>query len=138
MTPHRPLPRPRGFTLLELLIAMAIIGILIAIGMPQYTEYLNKGKLSEGQSMLSELQLRQEQYYQDNRIYLNGMTPRQTSTIFSTVSCVTANTNQTYTCTVTAPSLSVSYTVTESGAKTTTKPDGSTASCWLKSISGSC
>jgi type IV pilus assembly protein PilE len=133
-----PAGHGKGFTLIELMIVVAIIGILMAIAIPQYDEYVLKGKLTEGMSILSELQVRQEQYYADNRTYLNGMTPRAAGQFFTTVSCVTANSGQTFTCTATAPTISFTYTITEASAKTTTKPDSSSASCWLKSSSGTC
>ena len=128
----------QGFTMVEVLTVAAIVGILMAIVMPQYSEYVIKGKLTEGMSLLSEMQIRQEQYYQDNRTYLNGMTPRAAGQYFTTASCTTANSGQTYTCTATSASISYTYTVNEAGAKTTTKPDASTANCWLKSSSGTC
>ncbi|MCX7165030.1 MAG: prepilin-type N-terminal cleavage/methylation domain-containing protein [Rhodocyclales bacterium] len=130
--------RARGFTLIEVMIVVLIIGILTAIAMPQYSEYVLKGKLTEGMSLLSDLQIRQEQYYQDNRTYANGMTPRSAGQTFTATSCVTASAGQTYTCTATAPSISYSYTVTESGAKTTVQPAGTTVSCWLRSSNGAC
>ncbi len=129
----------RGFTLIELMVVVLIIGILGAIAMPQYNEYLLKGKLTEAMSLLSDLQIRQEQYYQDNRTYSNGMTPRAAGQYFTTTSCVTANAGQTYTCTATAPTISYTYTINEVGTKTTTTPAGGTASpCWLKSSSTAC
>ncbi|MCK9283375.1 MAG: prepilin-type N-terminal cleavage/methylation domain-containing protein [Rhodocyclaceae bacterium] len=129
---------PGGFTLIELMIAVAVIAVLMGIAIPNYNNYMLKGKLAEAMSLLSDLQVRQEQYYQDNRTYLNGMTPRSAGQYFTATSCVTANSGQTYTCTATASTLSYSYSVTESGTKTTTRPGGTTVSCWLKTPDGSC
>ncbi len=127
-----------GFSLVELMVVMVIMGILAAIAMPQYNEHLLKGKLTEATSLLSDLQLRQEQYYQDNRTYLNGMTPRAAGSYFTSTSCATANSGQTYICTATAPTLNYTFRVTEAGAKTTTTPTGTTASCWLRGSATSC
>lgn len=127
-----------GFTLIEIAVVVLIIGILAAIAMPQYSDYLLKGKLAEAMTLLSDLQVRQEQYYQDNRTYANGMTPRSAGQYFTTCSCTTSNAGQNFTCTATSPGLGYSYSVADSGAKTTTKPDGSVVTCWLKSANGSC
>lgn len=59
----------KGFTLIELMIVVAIIAILAAIAMPIYRDYLIRGYLTEAQAGLSGLRTAQEQYYQDNRVY---------------------------------------------------------------------
>lgn len=58
-----------GFTLIELMIAVAIIGILMAIAIPNYQDYLRKAARSAGQSYLSDLAQRQELRFQDARVY---------------------------------------------------------------------
>jgi len=58
-----------GFTLLELMIAMAVIGILLAFALPSYQSYVQRGKLSEATATLADLRVKMEQYYQDNRNY---------------------------------------------------------------------
>lgn len=55
-----------GFTLMELMIIVAIIGILASIALPAYTDYITKSSLAEAPSVLSDIRVRLEQYYQDN------------------------------------------------------------------------
>lgn len=130
--------RARGFTLIEVMIVVLIIGVLSSIAIPQYSEYVLKGRLTEAMSLLSDLQVRQEQYYQDNRTYANGMTPRAAGQYFTVTSCVTANSGQTYTCTATAPTINYTYTITETGTKTTVTPSSVTAACWLRGSGTTC
>jgi prepilin-type N-terminal cleavage/methylation domain-containing protein len=58
-----------GFTLIELMITVAIVAILAAVAMPAYTDYVIRGRLVEGTNALSALRAQMEQYYQDNRTY---------------------------------------------------------------------
>lgn len=58
-----------GFTLLELMIVVAIIAILSAIAIPQYSQYITRSKLTDGMNALSAYRVSMEQYYQDNRVY---------------------------------------------------------------------
>ena len=52
-----------GFTLLELMITVAIVAILAAIALPNYTEHINKARRSEAQSALVELAARLHDFY---------------------------------------------------------------------------
>jgi prepilin-type N-terminal cleavage/methylation domain-containing protein len=52
----------RGFTLIELMIVVAIVGILAAIAIPQYTNYVYRAKRTEAMSMLSSIKVAQETY----------------------------------------------------------------------------
>ena len=65
--------RSRGFTLIELMIAVAIIAILAAIAIPSYTDYIRRGRLTEALGRLSAMRVKMEQYFQDNRVYTGAV-----------------------------------------------------------------
>lgn len=56
------LKRIAGFTLIELMIVVAIVGILASLGYPSYTEYIKKGRRSDAKSGLLSLQMAQEKF----------------------------------------------------------------------------
>lgn len=59
----------KGFTLIEIMVVIAIIGIVLAIAVPNYVEHVTRSKINEAVSTLSNLHVQLEQYYQDNRNY---------------------------------------------------------------------
>jgi type IV pilus assembly protein PilE len=61
--------RPRGFTLIELMVTVAIVAILASIAYPAYTRYVQRGYRSEGIAMLNEAVARMERYYAQNNTY---------------------------------------------------------------------
>ena len=60
----------KGFTLVELMIAVAIVGILAAIAYPSYVNYINRAHRSDGLAMLSQFQLILERCYAQNFSYV--------------------------------------------------------------------
>jgi type IV pilus assembly protein PilE len=81
--------KQRGYTLLELMIVVAVIGILASIALPNYQEYLKKARRSAAQSHLMDIAQRQQQYLIDSRSYatsfsdLNVETPVDVSTYYT-------------------------------------------------------
>jgi type IV pilus assembly protein PilE len=102
-----------GFSLIELMIVVAIIAILAAIAVPIYSTYVTRSKLTEAHNNFSALRVQMEQYFQDNRTYVNGAAcgvPMPATGSNSTVKYFT------YTCTAT----SSTYKITATGATTQT------------------
>jgi type IV pilus assembly protein PilE len=58
-----------GFTLIELMIVVAIIGILAMIAYPAYQDYVTRANRAQGQSILLDAQLKQERYRSYNNTY---------------------------------------------------------------------
>lgn len=65
--------KQRGFTLIELVIAIAIIGILVAVAVPAYQQQTQNARRSDGQAFLMELQTEMERFIFDNNSYPNGL-----------------------------------------------------------------
>jgi len=61
-----------GFTLIEVMITVAIVAILAAIALPSYSEYVQRARITEATSALSDMRNKMEQYFQDNRTWTPG------------------------------------------------------------------
>jgi type IV pilus assembly protein PilE len=64
----------RGFTLLELMMVVAIVGILFAIALPSYTSYTQRSHRADGQSMLVDISAREERFLAQNNTYTTLIT----------------------------------------------------------------
>lgn len=141
----------RGFTLIEVMIVVAILGLLAAIAIPQYNDYVIRSRIPEAVSTLSDARVRMEQFFQDNRNFNgDGLAATVTcgvsftATTNFTYACVAANSGQAYTVTATGrgPMNGFSYVVTQANARSSSIAAGAAwpaqtqSNCWITSRSG--
>jgi len=128
----------KGFSLVEMMIVVAIIGILASIALPSYTDYVKKGKAAEATSILANLKVRMEQYYQDNRTYVGGICAPTSGAKYFSYSCSSATAT---TFVLVADGLgemsNFQYTVNQSDVRSSIY-DGVTGNCWLTGKGASC
>ncbi|MBW2245257.1 MAG: prepilin-type N-terminal cleavage/methylation domain-containing protein [Deltaproteobacteria bacterium] len=60
----------RGFTLIELMIVVAIVGILASVAMPAFSRYQNRSKSAEAKVNLSALRVAEESYFNEHGVFL--------------------------------------------------------------------
>lgn len=140
--------RTAGFTLIEVMITVAIVGILAAVAIPAYSDYVTRGKIPEATSALAGMRINLEQYYQDNRSYASaagGCGVASPSSQNFTYACNLGATDQSYTVTATGVAGrgmdGFVYTINHAGARTSTmstKWGGATANCWVTQKGGGC
>ncbi len=143
--PHRPhFASQRGFTLIEIMVAVVIVTILAAVAVPAYTDYVVRAKIPEATSGLAARQVRIEQYYQDTRTYVGApdCTLNSTASQYFNFSCSASSaTAFTLQAVGKGQMTGFTYTVTQANAKATTAvPTGWTASnlCWVTKKNGQC
>lgn len=133
-----------GFTLVELMIVVAIVGILSAIAIPSYQDYIIRGRIPDATSNLAGKRVQMEQFYQDNRTYVGAtaVCPDTAISQYFDFTC-TGQSTTAYTLTATGKSSMTGfvYTIDQSNAKATTAvpADWTTnATCWVTGKGGTC
>jgi type IV pilus assembly protein PilE len=147
----------QGFTLIELMITVAVVAILAAIAVPNYTDYITRSKFTEAHGMLADLRVKMEQYYMDNRRYSTttgggtcgipgGNAPTTPGTKYFTFTCASTATNaagdQQYTLTAAGNAGQgldgIAFTLNHANARATTvsgvmatKGYAANTTCWV-------
>jgi type IV pilus assembly protein PilE len=144
--------RSPGFTLIELMITVAIIAILAAIAIPSYSEYVRRGRITEAVSTLAGMRVKMEQYFQDNRNYDNScglagssVAPKPAATTSFVYDCP-VHAGNLYTLTATGVAGTTlegfKYSLNQDNARSTTMTApsnwSSNAGCWVLKKDGSC
>lgn len=139
---------PLGFTIVEVMITVAIIGVLASLAIPRYSDHVRRAGLTEAFSRLGDLRIKLEQYYQSHRNYGSNhcgddgagnsldfnANPDANTNTFS-ITCQLNNVDQAYLLTATGSGVTAGhvYTLDNSNGKLTTQFRGAarSAACWL-------
>ena len=148
--------RKEGFTLIELMVTVAIVAIIAAFAFPAYSDYVKRGKIQEATANLADMRVKLEQYFQDNRTYActgPSAVPASPAVKYFTFSCPVANlSTSTYQVVATGgvaggdqSMVGFTYTIDQSNTKTTAlTPDSkwvganTTYNCWITRKGDSC
>ena len=140
-----------GFTLIELMIVVAVIGVLAAIAYPMYADYVTRSQIVDGTTKLGDFRTQMERYFMDNRTYAGGGPngcgipdrPAGPDDYFG-IACVrNAGPPETYLVTATGARGGVTgfvYTIDQANGKTSAGTGGKYTNkfCWALRKDGSC
>ncbi len=118
---HSGQARARGFTLVELMVTVAIAAILLSLAVPAYREYLRRGAVAEAVAAIGQGRVVAEQFFLDNRTY-DGM-PCPTSTDSFDIVCDNPDVPD--------------DTIDQANLRTTAGPWGS-GNCWITRKGNGC
>lgn len=139
----------QGFTLIEVMIVVTIIAILAAVAIPNYQDYVTRGRVTEALAGLADARTKIEQYFQDNRSYPAGCVIQPTApgatevqltslkmftlacgNLSATTYTVTADGNQAMT--------GFSYTINEQNVKTSAFSGTGASQGWTPAAPNTC
>ena len=131
--------RPRGVTLIELMVVLVVLGILASIALPSYNTYVQRGRRADAQMALLELAQSLERYFTLNNNYTSatldsGVTSRvstyYTISFAASSPTATAYSLQAVPTSVQSADACGTLTLTSTGSRTATKSGASVSGCW--------
>lgn len=137
---------PQGFSLIELMIVLAVAAIIAAIAVPAYQDHMLRARIPEATSTLSALAMRLEQHYQDHYGYgdKDSCSIAMPTDEFFTFQCAPENNGQSFLLTASGkgPMSSFTFSLDQNGnAKTTQLPmtwGKPPANCWVSKRGTTC
>ena len=147
---ERDMSSSGGFTLIEVMVTVAVIAILAAVALPSYIDYVTRSKLVEAKTNLSDMRTRLEQYFLDNRAYpgacvayASGAPPAGQIYLPASIKnfAIDCPTLTATTYVVRAQGLGFTFTIDQANTKqTTAAPSGWATStvCWISRKNGEC
>jgi len=143
--------RQRGFTLIEVMIVVVIIAILAAIAIPNYRDYVTRGRVVEATAGLADARNKMEQFFQDNRTYPTGGCVVQPAAPGATQIQVQALQNFTLTCapvptattykvvaTGSGPMVGFTYDINQDNTRTSTFSGSGASAGWTAASPNTC
>lgn len=129
-----------GFSLIEMMIVVAIIGLLASIAVPGYQDYVKSGNAAEAPANLANCRVQAEQFFQDNFTYVGFVCNPSDAKYFDyTIDNQSATTYTLQAIGRAAHNMgNFSFTVNQDNAKTSSYDGTAGATCWLTSSSGTC
>lgn len=134
--------RSHGFTLVELMITVAVVAILAAVALPSYSSYVRRSIRAEAQSYMETVAGRQQQFLVDTRGYatltqMNSAipTPTRVSGAYTVAMPDPGTAPPSFTMTLTPTGNQTqdgcgTLTVNQAGTKTATKNSAAVSGCW--------
>lgn len=133
--------RQSGFTLIELMLAVAIVGILTAVALPSYSSYVLRTRLAEAHSALAATQPQLEQYWSNEHSYAGFDKVPAATTNFTYALQDADAAGYTLVATGRAAAADFVYTIDQAGRRATTGAPADwtkRADCWVDRKAGTC
>lgn len=131
----RPRRIERGFTLIEVMITVAIVGILAAVALPAYRDYVLRGQIVDATNALAARRADMERFFQDNRQYTTSGTFTSPCAASSTIGTFTISCPTLTTTTFTAQAVGsgatngFTYTINQQNTRATPNAGAGWSSC---------